>query len=167
MTRRGFTLLCLAIVSLAGCGGAGRPGQQPSPPVDERTANATADHGDPDGPPQAIIAVEGGDPVDGQVGSYVWRETGSDAPWLPGAPLAAGAGESLRVGLVPPAAIGAWRARYVPAGRHDATGAIALGDGVGPPMFPVPPIGLWTVEVQVDLRTSRGSASYYWQVDVK
>ena len=41
-----------------------------------------------DSPPEALLAAEGGDPVAGQLGTYVWFESGSDSPWLPGAPLA-------------------------------------------------------------------------------
>ena len=34
-------------------------------------------------PPAASIAVEGGDPVTGQLGTFTWGDGGSDSPWLP------------------------------------------------------------------------------------
>ena len=37
-----------------------------------------------DGPPDAELAAEGGDPVTGQLGTYIWAGAGSDSPWLRG-----------------------------------------------------------------------------------
>ena len=48
-------------------------------------------------PPAASLAVEGGDPVTGQLGTFTWGDGGSDSPWLPGAPIAVGTGEQLTV----------------------------------------------------------------------
>src|SRR3954452_7640141 len=42
-----------------------------------------------DTPPEATLAVEGGDPVAGKLGTYIWADGGSDSPWLPGAPIKA------------------------------------------------------------------------------
>ena len=49
----------------------------------------------------ASLAVEGGDPVAGSLGSYTWAGGGSDSPWLPGAPMRVGSGERLRLTLAP------------------------------------------------------------------
>ena len=48
-------------------------------------------------PPAATLAVEGGDPVTGQLGTFTWGDGGSDSPWLPGSPIAVGTGEHLTV----------------------------------------------------------------------
>jgi hypothetical protein len=173
---------------LAGCGGSGGASGEPelsgSPTATVETSasapvSAPVSAGplatDPpsvgvpgrDVPPDARLAAEGGDPVLGQLGSYVWLETGSDAPWLPGAPVAVGAGEPLTVHFEPDGEITAWRARYAPADQSDPQGAQALGEGAGAPAFPAPAIGSWTVEVAIDFGPGVGSASYFWRLDVR
>ncbi len=141
------------------------PTPVPAPP----TADPTADTGGPglDVPPDAMLAAEGGDPVRGQLGSYVWLERGSDAPWLPGAAITVGTGEPLSVTLVPDGETTGWSARYVPAGRTDPAGAQALGTGVQGARFIAPAPGEWTVEVRFDFAAGVGSASYFWQVLVR
>src|SRR4051812_37540605 len=67
------------------------------------------------GPPAAALAVEGGDPVDGQLGTYVWGDGGSDSPWLHGALITVGAREPLSVALRPDQQIASWSARFVAA----------------------------------------------------
>jgi hypothetical protein len=118
-------------------------------------------------PPAAALAAEGGDPIAGQLGTYIWGDGGSDAPWLPGAPIRVGAGELLAVTLEPDVGIAAWRARYVPAASTDPTGATALGSGSGSPSFPAPAGGPWTVEVAIDFAGGQGTASYIWRLDVE
>ena len=76
-----------------------------------------------DAPPDALLAAEGGDPVAGELGTYVWLDSGSDSPWLPGAPHSVGAGEPLTITLVPDGEIRAWTARYVPAAVAGPEGA--------------------------------------------
>ena len=120
-----------------------------------------------DGPPEAVLAAEGGDPVKGQLGTFVWFETGSDSPWLPGAPLAVGAGEPLTATLVPDGAISAWTARAVPAGAQGPVGAKALGQGIGSPAFDAPMPGVWTVELALEFAGGVGSASYFWRLEVE
>ncbi len=189
--RVASTALVAAI--LAGCGGGGGSSGEPatsgspmasatvsasapvsaSPPI--LTPGSAALPTDPpsvgmpgrDVPPDASLAAEGGDPVLGQLGSYVWLETGSDAPWLPGAPITVGAGEPLSVRFEPDGAIARWRARYVPAGQTDPQGATSLGEGAGEPAFPAPAAGSWTAEVTVDFGPDVGSASYFWRLDVQ
>ena len=68
-------------------------GRPPSP----RPAATPARPRLPERPPDATLAADGGDGVAGQLGSYTWRGAGSDSPWLPGTPIAVGAGEPLTV----------------------------------------------------------------------
>ncbi len=118
-------------------------------------------------PPDALMAAEGGDPVAGQLGTFVWFETGSDAPWLPGAPLAVGAGEPLTVSLAPDDGIRTWGARFVPAAAGGPDGAVTLGEGPGVPRFDAPGPGDWTVEVFVEFAAGAGNARYFWRLAVE
>ena len=120
-----------------------------------------------DAPPDAVLAAEGGDPATGQLGTFVWFETGSDAPWLPGAPLTVGAGEPLTVSLVPAGDVQAWMARYVPAGATGPDGATTLGAGSGDPAFAAPGPGTWTVDVFVEYAAGAGNAHYFWRLEVE
>lgn len=120
-----------------------------------------------DAPPDALLAAEGGDPVAGQLGTYVWLEAGSDAPWLPGAPIAVGAGEPLTVSLVPDGDIRTWAARYVLADAGAPDGAASLGEGAGSPGFAAPGPGSWTVEVFVEFAAGAGNAHYFWRLEVE
>lgn len=117
-------------------------------------------------PPQGSLAAEGGDPVPGQLGTYTWRDGGSDSPWLPGAPITVGAGEPLSVSLAPPTVVATWQTRSVPAGTAGPTGATSLGEGDGPPAFAAPGAGAWTVEVHVVFDGDLGNASYFWRLEV-
>jgi hypothetical protein len=119
-----------------------------------------------DAPPSAALAAEGGDPVIGQLGSYTWGDSGSDAPWLPGSPTHVASGEPLTVTLQPDVPIAAWRARYVPAGAGDPAGAVGLGEGSGRPVFGAPAGGPWTVEVAIEFAGGEGTASYFWRLEV-
>src|SRR4051812_23157240 len=132
-------------------------------PSDERPASP-----DGSGPPQATLRVEGGDPVTGQLGTYTWGGAGSDSPWLRGAPLKAAAGEPLKMTLRDGVAIARRTARRVPAGSEGGPGATSLGMGpAGPVTFEAPKKGNWSVQVTVEFGGHQGSASYYWQLDVK
>lgn len=118
-------------------------------------------------PPDAVLAAEGGDPVTGQLGTYVWFDTGSDAPWLPGAPLRVGAGEPLTVRLVPDGPVAGWEARYVPAAAKGPAGAVELGEGTGEIAFGAPSLGDWTVEVSIEFGGGAGEAHYFWRLEVE
>jgi hypothetical protein len=120
----------------------------------------------PAAPPTASLAAEGGDPVAGQLGTYVWRDGGSDSPWLRGAPITVGAGEPLSVGVVPITGIASWRARTVPASADGPDGAASVGEGDGSPAFAAPGVGTWTLEVHVVFVDGLGDASYFWRLDV-
>jgi hypothetical protein len=117
-------------------------------------------------PPIARLAVEGGDPVDGQLGTYTWGGGGSDSPWLPGAPIEAGAGEPMEVTFEPVVGISAWRGRIVPGAAGGPAGATVLAEGSGPVRFGAPPAGAWTLEVQVTFAAGMGTASYAWALTV-
>lgn len=186
-TRSSLDTLSRAIVGVAilagivlACGPAGTPGgakaetgtPHGSTPSAPSRSPAASDGPSPtvpgrDAPPDALLAAEGGDPVAGQLGTYVWLETGSDSPWLPGAPLAVGAGEPLTVSLVPDGDIRVWSARYVPAAAGGPDGATSLGEGAGSPHFDAPGPGVWTVEVLVEFAPGVGDARYFWHLEVE
>jgi hypothetical protein len=114
----------------------------------------------------ARLAVEGGDPIEGQLGTYTWAGGGSDSPWLPGAPISAAPGEPMAIVLEPVVGVSAWRARIVPAGADGPAGAQVLAEGSGPPRFEAPGGGAWTLEVQLTFAEGSGAASYAWALDV-
>jgi hypothetical protein len=118
-------------------------------------------------PPAATLAVEGGDPVAGQLGSYTWNGNGSDSPWLPGTPITVGVGERLAVSLDPDVGVAMWSARRVAAGTSDGAGAVGLGDDAPPVAFAAPAAGHWSVQLTVGFAGEVGSATYYWDVTVR
>ena len=115
-------------------------------------------------PPLADLAVDGGDPVAGQLGTYVWRSGGSDAPWLPGAPIRAATGEVLTVSLVPDLRASGWSALLAPA-AGDGTGAAPVGAGAGPLDMTAPASGTWTLAVTIEFG-DRGTATWFWRLEV-
>jgi hypothetical protein len=164
-----FPLVVVMALTACSIGGGGTPvapssSQSPSPvvadPSNQASGRVTA------GPPVAALAAEGGDPTDGQLGSYTWGDGGSDAPWLPGARMAVGAGEPLTVSFQPEANIQTWSARAVPATSDGPANATALGGGSGRPRFAAPDAGTWTVEVRVVFADAAGRATYFWQLAV-
>src|SRR5215203_5583816 len=93
----------LALVA-AGCSGGSGGSAAPTsePPASGRATTAVSTRAPSiDGPPVALASVEGGDSVAAQLGTYTWAGTGSDAPWLQGAPMSVGPGEVLTVALDP------------------------------------------------------------------
>lgn len=174
MPVRATTITVLVLAAVAACAGSVTPSspapspsapaaQSPSPSTLTPSATAKAPLG---GPPAAQLAAEGGDPVTGQLGTYVWRNEGSDSPWLPGAPISVGASEPLTLTFDRAISIESWRARMV---RSDATGpggASQLGQGAGDPRFGAPGPGSWTVEVHVVFEANAGDASYFWRLEV-
>ena len=169
----GMALACSPAAS-SGSGSAAPPGIGSVASPTSSAVNGGPSSGGPsptvpgrDAPPEALLAAEGGDPVPGQLGTYVWLETGSDSPWLPGVPLAVGAGEPLTVTLAPDGEIRAWTASYVPATARGPEGASSLGDGAGTPQFEAPGPGVWTVEVLVEFASGVGEAHYFWRLQVE
>ncbi len=118
-------------------------------------------------PPAATIAVEGGDPVVGQLGTFTWANGGSGAPWLHGSSIHAVSGERFALTLADPVEIAEWSVRRVIPGSRDGIGALALAEGSGwPVLFDAPPSGEWSVQVKVRFASDLGDALYYWMIDV-
>ncbi len=118
-------------------------------------------------PPAASVAVEGGDPVVGQLGTFTWENGGSGAPWLNGSPIHVGSGERFALTLAGPLEIAEWSVSRVMPGNRDGTGALAMEAGSGwPVLFDAPPSGTWSVQVKVRFANDRGDALYYWMIDV-
>jgi hypothetical protein len=158
------------------CGSPGTPGSGTSstpPPSAPGATVAPFPSGPPpslagrDAPPDAVLAADGGDPVTGQLGTFVWFDTASDAPWLPGAPLRVGAGEPLTLRLIPDGRIASWEARYVPAAAQGPEAGKALGQGAGSIAFGAPEPGHWTVEVAIQFGGGAGEAHYFWRLEVE
>lgn len=120
-------------------------------------------------PPDATLQVEGGDPVVGELGSFGWKDGGSDSPYLPGFPIRVGNGERLTFRMVSPVTIGNWQISRVPPSSvpDGVDGLVGIGEGTGNAIsFPAPPKGTWAVSVSVWFTEPLGSAVYYWKVTV-
>jgi hypothetical protein len=183
MPTVGLALLITGL--LAACS---TPGSSPSPPTEASPAasvvatttvipSTTPSEGPPTPeptpeppipePPAASIAVEGGDPVVGELGSFGWKNAGSDSPWLDGSPIHVGPGETLALTMGEPVGIDQWTVSRVPPGDRDSSRAVGMGEGSGGPVtFLAPPSGSWSVNVDVWFVDNLGSASYYWLVEV-
>lgn len=152
-------------ILLAGCA------TQPATPTDLAATPVTVATSAPAGrpgieaPPDAGLNVEGGDPVTGQLGTFVWGGGGSDSPWLPGAPIGAAAGETLSVTLAPNAAISGWSARLAPASATGGQGAIQVGTGPAAMDVTAPGAGSWTLAVTIAFG-DLGSATYFWLLEI-
>ncbi|MGH2474960.1 MAG: hypothetical protein ACRDIL_06825 [Candidatus Limnocylindrales bacterium] len=161
-------ILALAC-ALGGCGAPAGTQAPASPSVSVGPSPALEATVAPDvaaRPPAASLAVEGGEPVVAQLGTYAWGDTGSDSPWLPGAPLAVGGDETLHVTFDRAVDVAEWTARFVPSAATGPAEAQILGSGAGPGSFVTPPAGSWTVEVHVTFAGGVGEASYFWKVAV-
>lgn len=167
--------LLLAAVAAAGCVTGTRVTTPPgtalatsvttSPPVATAPATpaATASAASPALPPVASLAVEGGDPVPGELGAYAWGGSGSDGPWLAGTPVTLGAGEPVSVAIAGDPHVTTWRARIAADSEGASPHALASG-GAGTIRFPAPAAGSWTVELTVDV-AGGDSATWYWELD--
>ena len=180
-TIRGQALAMLAIALLAGAcaggspSGSGGPSAAGSPPPSDAPAMTPSALPSPSvtpslsatEPPAATLAVEGGDPVTGQLGTFTWGDGGSDSPWLPGSPISVGTGERMTVSIVGPVAVATWSAKRIREGATGGTGATGLGTGGPPIAFDAPEAGSWSIQVTVDFDDGLGSASYYWLVTAR
>ncbi|MBA3236231.1 MAG: hypothetical protein H0T59_09620 [Chloroflexi bacterium] len=173
--RRSASGILMLVMLLGACGGGTSVGSDPVAATAGPTADLTASPTvavtpgptAANEPPAAWIAVDGGDAASGQLGSYTWNEAGSDSPWLPGTPIAVGAGETLMVTFDDPLGISSWTARRVPAGSTDGSGAVGVGSGGSSIAFALPEPGEWSVEVTVQFADGIGSASWYWHITVR
>ena len=117
-------------------------------------------------PPAASLAVEGGDPVVGELGSFAWNNSGSDVPWVPGNPIHIGRGEQLTLSLASSIRLERWTVDRTP-GATIGSGVVGMAEGAGEPVaFAAPPRGRWSVSVSVWFADNVGSASYYWLITV-
>ncbi len=176
MTRRNQLLILVALL-LAACAG---PAPTPSPAASEPVGSPppipspvasppplpspVASPGTV--PPDASLIVPDGDPVVGQLGGYTWGDTGSDAPWLPGTPATVDGTAPLRFGLSFDAPISDWSARYAPTGDLSPVVSAGLERRGAPLEVGPPPPGTWSVAMTVTFAGGRGSATYYWEVEV-
>lgn len=182
-TRSGLTIALIGLVAAA-CATGGTtasasppPSAAPSaPPAASIAASASpaptvAPTSDPSAipaaPPVATLAVEGGDPVAGELGSYSWNGGGSDSPWLPGSAITVGTGEQLSVSVEPDVGIATWAARRVAAGTSDGAAAVGVGEGAGPVAFAAPTKGHWSIQLTLGFADDLGSAVYYWDLTVR
>jgi hypothetical protein len=174
-TRAILVMVALAATAIA-CGPGATPNGGTSATSSPSSSGATVTpvpSGPPpslagrDAPPDAVLAADGGDPVTGQLGTFVWFDSASDAPWLPGAPLRVGAGEPLTLRLAPEGGITGWSARYVPAAAQGPEGAKELGKCTGSIAFGAPGPGDWTVEVSIEFDGGAGEAHYFWRLEVE
>jgi hypothetical protein len=146
----------------------GTAGPEPTSATSAPTATPTTPPAAPAAtPPAASLSAEGGDPVVGQLGSYTWSGSGSDSPWLPGAPIPVGAREPLTVTLAGGPPVSQWSARRTRAGATDPIGALSAGSGNGPIAIDAPASGSWTLAVSMTFAGERGSATWYWRLDVR
>lgn len=137
-----------------------------APPEPSPARSSTAEPGMAE-PPAASIAVEGGDPVIGQLGTFTWENGGSGAPWLDGSAMHVGPGERFALTLADPLEIAEWSVSRVIPGNRDGTGALAMDEGSGwPVLFDAPPSGAWSVQVKVRFANDLGDALYYWMIAV-
>ena len=154
-----FVVLAAAVL-VAACGAgatapptptvvAATPGPSPSTASATPVPSAVASPSISALPPDAALAAEGGDAVVGQLGTFTWGGGGSDSPWLPGSPIAVGAGEPLSVTLADATRIAAWTAVRAPDTSTNGSGAVPAGAGSGSVAFAAPARGRWTVAVTV------------------
>lgn len=141
----------------------------PSESAAPATPSAQAAEPALDLPPEASLAVEGGDPVVGDLGSFTWHNSGSDSPWLPGEPMRIGVGEVLTMHLAAGVGIERWTAQMQAFPLSPTQSPIrGFGQGQGTAVsFPAPPRGAWSVHVSINFAGNQGSAEYYWQITVE
>jgi hypothetical protein len=155
---RVLPLLLGALLAITAC-------SAPSPPVTPEPSPASTGEPIPQQPPVAVLSFPGGQPTAGDLGTYIYRGAGSDAPWLPGEPLAVPpAGALAQVFLSEPLRVTSWRARVAPAGRAPGIGEEREIDmGEGPIVFELPS-GAWTLQLSVQFGDGIGEATWYWQL---
>jgi hypothetical protein len=134
------------------------------PPPTATVAPATGRPGI-EAPPDAELSVEGGDPVTGRLGTFVWGGGGSDSPWLPGPPIRAATGETMRVTLSPDVVVSGWSGLLASAANTGGEGAVTTGSGSAVMDVTAPGAGSWTLAVTITFG-DLGSATYSWLLEV-
>ncbi len=143
---------------------------RPSPSPATSPADPPAD------PPGAVLSAGGIQPIEGEIGSYTFDESGSDGPWLPATalrPVSIRAGAAISIRLRPGGRITSWVARISPA--SDEQGEIqeglarggSGGEGARVIRFAGPERGSWVLMVEVTYARGRGSGAYYWRLEVE
>jgi hypothetical protein len=163
-----FLVLAIVVIAAAACSAAGV-----SPPAAAPTASATptatataapasapplATPGPQ--PPNALLIVNGGAPSVGELGTYTWREAGSEAPWLPGTRTKVAPGGAASVSLEVPVPTAAWWVKLSKPGGTDI-GARQIAAGTGAITFTVP-AQAGTIALHVEFASDAGDALYFW-----
>jgi hypothetical protein len=119
----------------------------------------------PPAPPQAVLEGVTGGRAAGDLGSYTWGGSGSDAPWIVARDTATvTAGVNLQV-VFDAATPQTWTAAWAPVTGGVAgvpTGAIS---GAGAMAVGAPPAGDWTLRATVAFGPAH-NATYYWHLTV-
>jgi len=155
---RVLPVLLGALLAITACGA-------PPPPVTPEPSHTARGEPPPTKPPVAVLSFPGGQPTAGALGTYIYRGAGSDAPWLPGEPMAVPpAGALGQVFLSEPLKVASWRARVAPAGRAPGIGEEReIATGEGPIAFELP-TGTWTLQLSVQFGDGIGEATWYWRL---
>ena len=111
-------------------------------------------------PPNALLSVGGGAATRGQLGTFTWLGTGSDAPWLPGSPINVAAGGAATISFDPALGVAAWSIRKAKPGARDEIGAREIAAGNGAITFSVP-AEAGTLALHVEFPNA-GDANYFW-----
>jgi hypothetical protein len=154
----------LAGLLVLGCAGLAEPGSWPP---------ANGDDED-DLPPIARLLLPDGSVAAAALGSFAYRESFADTPWLGARPLARvtapnGAARGT-VALLPGTQFVRWSAAYAAADDPQADVIAPLGAGEGEPRerveLDLPPTGEWVLQVHLTFADLDGDATYYWLVNV-
>jgi hypothetical protein len=131
------------------------------------TPGATPTVALPSQPPAALLIPAGGRPTPGELGSFTWRNGGSDSPWVivPTGQATRPAG-SYSIDLEPPLEPVTWIAVWAPI-EHGRPGTVAgyeEGTGGGITFTGPPEPGPWSLRLDVDFGRP-GRATWYWRLE--
>jgi hypothetical protein len=125
-------------------------------------------------PPIARLVLPDGVAVAGELGTFAYRDSYADSPWLAAAGLETarvGAGQQLTAALPSGNRFGDWSVSY--AAAHDVGAELIMplaGVGGGQPVaqvaFDAPPPGEWVVQLFLVFPDDDGDATYYWRLNV-
>lgn len=159
-------LLFVAIVGLLvmACQGLAQPASWP--PVD-------GDDED-DLPPIARLLLPDGTVAAAKLGSFAYRESFADTPWLAAASLervdVPNGVTKATVALLPGTSFVRWSAAYAAAADPQAEVITPLDAGEGQPRerveLDMPSTGEWVLQVHLTFSDLAGDATYYWLVSV-